>query len=690
MDIETFIKDGVHVAFTISFFNGTDSNSYYITDYKNSENMIINCIKELMIRKYDNYKIYIHNLSGFDANFLLKILANLGEIKPIIHDNKIISITFKMNGYVVTFKDSQQMLIGSLRNLAKAFGVETQKSIFPYNFVKENNLNYNGYVPDFKYFDDISKSEYLNYCEMFKNKTWNLENEAIKYCEIDCISLYQIITKFNELVFDKFNIDIHKYPTLSSLAFAIFRTHFLKMNTIPQLTGQIAKDIRLSYTGGAVDMYQPFNEEGTKIHCYDVNSLYPFTMEDKLMPTGKPIFFKGDIRKVDPDAFGFFFCNIETPTDLLHPIIQTHINTEHGLRTIAPLGEWSDMIFSSELDNAMKLGYKFEILWGYKFKPDNVFKDYVDCLYQMRLDYPKSNPLNLIAKLLLNSLYGRFGMIDEFPDITIFKDKKSFNEFMKNTNLEVLETIELGDKLLIKHRSDKKNQQTMLYGNLETHNTNVAIASAITGYARIHMSYFKNNPDFILYYTDTDSAYVSKPLPKDLVNSKILGKMKLEYILDKAIFLAPKMYYLQTVEGKVIYKVKGLKHQVELTLNNFQSLLFEKSILEKLQTKWIKNISKGQIEIRDDLYSLKVTNNKRKLIYDNNKLINTVPYIININKEILILFNNIYSLFNIKLVRGFKYYSFIEYIRIDLEIIILSVVFRKNTFILFFLISHVT
>jgi hypothetical protein len=67
--------------------------------------MIINCIKEIMIKKYDNYKIYIHNFSGFDGIFLLKILANLGECKPIIPKGKIISIRFKLNGYVVTFKN---------------------------------------------------------------------------------------------------------------------------------------------------------------------------------------------------------------------------------------------------------------------------------------------------------------------------------------------------------------------------------------------------------------------------------------------------------------------------------------------------------------------------------------------------------------------------------------------------------
>jgi hypothetical protein len=30
------------------------------------------------------------------------------------------------------------------------------------------------------------------------------------------------------MIFELFNINIHKYPTLSSLAFAIYRSHFLK------------------------------------------------------------------------------------------------------------------------------------------------------------------------------------------------------------------------------------------------------------------------------------------------------------------------------------------------------------------------------------------------------------------------------------------------------------------------------
>jgi hypothetical protein len=103
------------------------------------------------------------------------------------------------------------------------------------------------------------------------------------------------------MIFELFNIDIHRYPTLSALAFAIFRTHFLKENEIPQLSGQIAKDIRQSYTG-------------------------------------KPVQFFGNIRNVDPNAFGFFFCKIIAPDNLKHPIIQTHVKTKAGIRSIAPLG----------------------------------------------------------------------------------------------------------------------------------------------------------------------------------------------------------------------------------------------------------------------------------------------------------------------------------------------------------------
>jgi hypothetical protein len=70
-----------------------------------------------------------------------------------------------------------------------------------------------------------------------------------------------------------------------------------------------------------------------------------------------------------------------------------------------------------------------------------------------------------------------------------------------------------------------------------------------------------------------------------MISSTLLGKMKLENIIDDAIFLAPKVYCLLTEKGKTIYKVKGLSHDVNLTLKDFENLLFKDSLIQKTQTK---------------------------------------------------------------------------------------------------------
>jgi hypothetical protein len=72
------------------------------------------------------------------------------------------------------------------------------------------------------------------------------------------------------------------------------------------------------------------------------------------------------------------------------------------------------------------------------------------------------------------------------------------------------------------------------------------------------MSQFKTMKNIILYYTDTDSIDINKPLD-ELFIGKDLGKMKLEHIFDKAIFLAPKVYGGITSDYEYI-KVKGLKN----------------------------------------------------------------------------------------------------------------------------------
>nr|YP_009498240.1 hypothetical protein [Lactifluus piperatus]AWX53026.1 hypothetical protein [Lactifluus piperatus] len=56
MEIETFIKDEIHVPYCISWYHGENSFSYYFTDFKNSDSMISKAILDIMIKKYDKIK----------------------------------------------------------------------------------------------------------------------------------------------------------------------------------------------------------------------------------------------------------------------------------------------------------------------------------------------------------------------------------------------------------------------------------------------------------------------------------------------------------------------------------------------------------------------------------------------------------------------------------------------------------
>ncbi len=201
------------------------------------------------------------------------------------------------------------------------------------------------------------------------------------------------------------------------------------------------------------------------------------------------------------------YASLTSPSYLKYPLLQRKVKTKDGLRTVAGLGSWTGWIFSEEMYNSIPYGYKFEVIRGYTFNKGNVFAGYVDKLYKLRLDYPKAHPLNLIAKLLLNSLYGKFGMksvgtqMDLF-DISSIEGQEVLNSTLEDIGELVFDHIPIDDDnvILLSDKSLTKEDGETYHGL----NVNVAIASAITSYARNSMSYFKNNPNFNLYYSDTD------------------------------------------------------------------------------------------------------------------------------------------------------------------------------------------
>lgn len=162
------------------------------------------------------------------------------------------------------------------------------------------------------------------------------------------------------------------------------------------------------------------------------------------------------------------------------------------------------MLYSAEIVNARKYGYQIEVLRGYYFTgKKTVFKDYVLQLYSLRLEYDKSHPMNMVAKLLMNSLYGRFGMDYSLENTSIVTNKEVLNLLNStdsfSSNKHVIDVEPLGDNsFIVTQESD--NLKAKISSLSHHHNINVGIAAAVTALARIEMSKFKNQKSLKLYY----------------------------------------------------------------------------------------------------------------------------------------------------------------------------------------------
>lgn len=353
---------------------------------------------------------------------------------------------------------------------------------------------------------------------------------------------------------------------------------------------------RESYYGGITEVYKPSLKEGW---AYDVNSLYPYAMT-KPMPLGKPIFT--DEKNLDK-IFGNCYAMIQAPEGLNMPILPTR--DQFG-NLICPIGNWSGWYFSEELKEAKKHGYKIEILYSYHFEDKGfIFKDFVEILYKKKSE--NSGVKRLIYKLLLNSLYGRFGL----------KLDSTFTEIIPSSEVdkyyslyEVLDSYPIDlDYEFIKYRInvnslDVQNEKyikeaTTLALSLDNQFKDsihsIAIASAITSYSRIHMIQYKTIPGNPMYSTDTDSGFFEKPLPDHMVGPN-LGQMKLEYKFKDAFFLAPKLYGFIKENGDPVVKAKGVG---KFPYEKIKALYYESKPITVFNSEdiWLKDLNEFKIKI---------------------------------------------------------------------------------------------
>ena len=601
-DIETLLIDNVHKPYLYAMYDGSKTYSWF-TDQP------YELFNRLLRSKYKGYNVYAHNLSKFDIVFIFKYLSYLNnrgyKISILMRDQIIISISIikRSENIKITILDSYLILPTSLSKLSKQFQVENPKLIEPV-FIGEGYDNYK--------MNDLS--HYTK--EIEKINDFNIWKDKIeKYCITDCISLYQVIYKFRELIIDKFNIDILNYPTIPSLAFAIYRQHYLHKN-IPITTGKVFDFIKESFTGGRTDMYKP-NALNKDIYCYDVNSLYPYVMSEFKYPVGPIIQFDGDPTILE-DKYWIGDVSVSTKEDMFIPPIQIHHSITKkigGIRTISPNGSFNIKLNSIEYESYKEF-YNYKINSGYLFDKDYIFTDIIKFLYNLRTQYPKSDPMNYISKLLMNSLFGRFAMRN-FKNKFNFFNRDDLFKMLENENIEVINYIDLNESLFINYIDNSALEKES--------KTSISIASAVTAYARSYMfNIIKDNLDHI-YYSDTDSLYLDKPLNKDLISSTELGKLKLEYIFKDSVYIGPKIYAGITTDNKYICKIKGFKKSVDFEL--MKSLLIKDSKIKLNHVKWFRSLVNSNITLKDQIYELQKTENKRKIIYDLNDIgINTEAY----------------------------------------------------------------
>ena len=151
----------------------------------------------------------------------------------------------------------------------------------------------------------------------------------------------------------------------------------------------------------------------------------------------------------------------------------------------------------------------------------------------MKANSTKDNPRYYIAKLIMNSLYGKMGQSYLLEKHFIVQGSELTN-LIQNKSLEISSILELD--------TDVDNPMALvsflnknLFNVPKSYKGSISIASEISADARVSMSliikYCIEN-GYIIYYMDTDSLVLDRALPDYFVSNNELGKIKLEHNIE--------------------------------------------------------------------------------------------------------------------------------------------------------------
>lgn len=450
----------------------------------------------------------------------------------------------------ISFADTMNYYRMSLERLGKIFGEE--KSV----------------TPDF---DNVSDDILMTYCVQDTRVLATLMKQHIDFIMEHDLGNFKL--------------------TIASQAFNAYRHRFMHEKILIHTFEDVIDMELASYRGGRCEVFRMGKFE--HIYKLDINSMYPFVMRNKVYPnisiSKKAVFASVDEVKelLDKGIYVLGDCDIT----LSKPAIA--VKKE---KLMFPIGNIRQVLTSPEIEFIMDNPDIGKIVKVHKiatYEQVNLFMEYVDYFYELRKSTTNSAH-EAMAKLFMNSLYGKFGQ-RSMHNLELIENKEVVDTIVSAMHIaksytiskeygnEIVKYILLGDSLYAIHESN----------DVLAYDSSPIIASTVTAYSRnLLFSLMLKAGLRNVYYCDTDSLFVNEIGMGNLddeMSQDELGKLKVEEIGDCETFGAKNYVFNNKV------KLKGVKkNALKIGENCYQQQMFLTKNL-----KYNKGIEDGIVMVKN-------------------------------------------------------------------------------------------
>jgi hypothetical protein len=468
-------------------------------------------------------------------------------------------------------------------------------------------------------------------------KTWadteKYRKQVEPYLDLDVLALKELFEKFNDLMFSKFKVNISSYLSAGHMGYSIWSSLLEHIVEIPndmdkyrfiskatygarcypqQKKYKSATFEKLRKTLKGKDLYNALLKSGDFIFNCDATSLYPasmrgFDLVKVKYPTGVSRWSDKPEQEYKSGKIGMYEIDYVSPTNIRVPILpeKKYDKTERFMGISWNLNKGSGIFTSTDIQNAKDAGYEISfknkcLVWD---EQEEIFNKYIDSFFKMKDDAEKNdNDVERnVAKLFLNSLYGKTLQKAIFNTTKIVNNVFEFNKFVTEHNLTDFKVINK-NKLMVSGEI-KDGQKT------DKITKPCQLGAFVLAYSRRIMLHYIKAIDTTLKscvftYSDTDSLHITgenyfKLLAKGYIKEK--SKAQLGYLCsdiknEGLIFyeknLAPKCYSYSYVDNKgdikekenAILKCKGLPKRC-LSEDLYESEVAKELEFEGLQKK---------------------------------------------------------------------------------------------------------